>query len=57
MSNLESSTGTQLAGFQCHDCGEIYAAGASMAPCVDAGHYVGAIPACDLPSVPYGADA
>ena len=34
--------------YECHDCGELYAAGASTASCVDAGHYVGPIVDCEL---------
>ncbi len=36
-------------GWECHDCGEVYPPGASTADCVDRGHCVGPIDACELP--------
>ena len=36
-------------GWECHDCGEVYAPGASVADCVEQGHYIGPIAACELP--------
>ncbi|MDA0797324.1 MAG: hypothetical protein O2826_03735 [Chloroflexi bacterium] len=36
-------------GYECHDCGEVYAPGASFKACTDDGHYVGKIQACALP--------
>lgn len=38
-------------GYECHDCGEIYAPGASYQACIDDGHYVGKIEACALPFI------
>jgi hypothetical protein len=38
-------------GYECHDCGEIFAPGSSTADCVEQGHYVGPIQACALPSI------
>jgi hypothetical protein len=38
-------------GYECHDCGEVYAAGASFQACIDDGHYVGKIQACALPFI------
>jgi len=26
-------------GFECHDCGEVYAPGADMSACINDGHY------------------
>jgi hypothetical protein len=38
-------------GYECHDCGEIYAPGASFNACTNAGHYVGKIETCALPFI------
>ncbi|MDA1035432.1 MAG: hypothetical protein O3B65_00955 [Chloroflexi bacterium] len=38
-------------GWECHDCGEVYAPSASTADCVEQGHYVGPIAACELPLI------
>ena len=35
-------------GFECHDCGEVFAPGVSTAPCVGQGHYVGPILDCPV---------
>lgn len=36
-------------GWECHDCGEVYALGASTIECIKQGHYVAPIAACELP--------
>lgn len=36
-------------GYECHDCGEVFAPGASFEACTTDGHYVGKIQACALP--------
>ena len=36
-------------GYECHDCGEVYAPGANTSACVDQGHYVGPLASCALP--------
>ena len=36
-------------GWECHDCGEVYAPNASTTDCVEKGHYVGPISMCELP--------
>jgi hypothetical protein len=38
-------------GYECHDCGEVYAPGASFEACTNDGHYVGKLQACALPFV------
>jgi hypothetical protein len=36
-------------GFECQDCGEVYAPGADMAACVNDGHYGGPLVDSALP--------
>ena len=36
-------------GYECHDCGEVYAPGADTSACVNDGHYVGPLVECALP--------
>ena len=38
-----------LSPHECHDCGEVYGPGVSIAPCADQGHDVRAMVDCELP--------
>jgi hypothetical protein len=36
-------------GWECHDCGEVYTPNTNTTDCLEQGHYVGPISACELP--------